>query len=213
MQPEEQAGTSTSSQSLNEANAENSSRSVLSAASVEALVHDQAIDRPYPQINLEASYPQNVELHNSHSLQRLEDEQQLYLAFGSDTNSITSDLWTADVASTHWLGLLAHDAALADKTFSLAPTRCSSPVPRQSQQGQPSVASDAVAQASIPVTTSEPNIAANERQFWQLDHDIPLQPHETRLFRAFVEHSASWLDVCDAQKHFSTHASKLAVGV
>lgn len=176
---------------------------------MEALVPDQAIDCAYLQFDLEESYPQNIEC----SLQRLEGEQQLDFPFSPDTDSIRSDLWNADIASTRWLDLLAHDAALADKTFSLAPTRCPSPVSSQLQPGQPSVASAAIIQASISRITSEPDIVANERRFWQLDHDIPLQPHETHLFRAFVEHSASWLDVCDAKKHFSAHASRLAVRV
>lgn len=192
-------------------NAETPSTSVPSAATVGELDHGQTIDTPYTQFDVGPSYPQNVGICNSRNLQRLEDEQQLNFAFSPDT--ITSDLWTADVASTRWLGLLAHDAALADKTFSLAPTRCSSPVPRQPQQDQHSVASNAVLHPSIATTSLEPNPAANERQSWQLDHDISLQPHEAHLFRAFVEHSASWLDVCDAQKHFSTHASRLAVGI
>jgi hypothetical protein len=212
-QPEGQTGTGTSSQAHNEANTESSSRAFLSTASVEALGPDQTIDSPYPQFNLGASCLQNVELHNSHSLQRLEGEQTLDFTFSPDTGAIISGLWNADVASTRWLDLLAHDAALADKTFSLAPTRCPSPVPSQLPQHQSSVTSAEIVQTSISATASESNITANERRSWQLDHDISLQPHETRLLRAFIEHSASWLDVCDAQKHFSTHASRLAVGI
>ena len=138
-------------------------------------------------------------------------------AFSPDT--IASDLLTADLASTRWLDLLAHDAAQADKTFSLAPTRCSSPVadrnveqfPVQiappSSVSDPTIQSTAVAEARTIASVAP----ANEHHSWQLDHDIPLQAHEVHLFRAFVEHSASWLDLCDPQKHFSTHATRLAV--
>lgn len=209
-QPEGQRGTSTSSQASTEGNALGSSSSIASATPVQELASEQAIECSYPQINLVPSYPQNVDLHNSHRSQALEGEQQLDFTLGPDTEAIISDFWTADVASTRWLDLLAHDAALADKTFFLAPTRGPSPVPSQLQL---SAAPVRIAQTSITAATSETNIAGNERQSWQLDRDILLQPHEIGLLRAFIEHSASWLDVCDTQKHFSTHASRLAVGV
>lgn len=209
-QPEAQLGTGTSSQALTGRNASDSPRSILTVATAQELAANQASECPYPQYDLVPSYPQNVGVHNPHRSQTFESEQQLKFTSSPDTEAITSDLWSADVASTRWLDLLAHDAALADKTFSLAPTRCPSPVTSQPQQSTTPVT---IAQASLPAATSESNIAGNERQSWQLDHDISLQAHEIGLLRAFIEHSASWLDVCDAQKHFSTHASRLAVGV
>ncbi|KAF3769750.1 hypothetical protein M406DRAFT_245423, partial [Cryphonectria parasitica EP155] len=104
-------------------------------------------------------------------------------------DTVASELLTADLASTRWLGLLAHDAAQADKGFSLTST------------------------LNVPSRVSEhedPEVTS-EHYAWQLNHDIPLQSHEAYLFRTFVEHAASWLDLCDPRKHFSTHATRLAL--
>jgi len=116
---------------------------------------------------------------------------------------------TADLASTRWLDLLAYDAAQADKTFSLAPTRCCSPVLAE-QLPTEAVIPDAIlpSEASRVIET---NGTVVEQHSWQLSHDILLQSNEVSLFRAFVEHAASWLDLCDSQKHFSTYATRLAV--
>lgn len=184
-------------------------------------------------------------------IQRLDDgQQQQQVQYVYSPETVSSELLTADLASTRWLDLLAADAAQADAGFSLAPsrpqTRAPSPVagPRlppaeahhasssQSQAGlqqQPlqlltpssqgavirpgageSLASQIVSSPQVFTSTEVP--AGQERHDWQLDQDIPLKTEEAALFRIFAERAALWLDLFDPYKHFSTHATRLAVG-
>jgi len=156
---------------------------------------------------VESAYSHIADIQVPHIHHRLEDEQQVHFAYSPDT--IASDLLTADLASTRWLDLLAYDAAQADKTFSLAPTRCCSPVLAEQIPDNP-VIPDALLQPEAS-RVIETNGSVVEQHSWQLSHDILLQSNEVSLFRAFVEHAASWLDLCDSQKHFSTYATRLAV--
>jgi len=153
------------------------------------------------------AYSHGADVHVPHIDHGLDDEQQLHFTYSPDT--IASDLLTADLASTRWLDLLAYDAAQADTTFSLAPTRCCSPVLAEQLPAEP-VIPDAILRpaASSVLETDGPVI---EQQSWQLSYDILLQSNEASLFRTFVEHAASWLDLCDPLKHFSTYATRLAV--
>lgn len=144
-------------------------------------------------------------------------------------DTILSEYLTTDLASTRWLDLLATDAAQADKAFSLPPTRYPSPVlgeltfEHNAAQTELPDLNTAVSQAHVqtglggrelprlnqPVHTND--VATCERHAWQLDQNISLQDHEVELFRAFAERAALWLDVFDHLKHFSTHATRLAV--
>jgi hypothetical protein len=144
-------------------------------------------------------------------------------------DTILSEYLTTDLASTRWLDLLATDAAQADKDFSLPPTRYPSPVPGDlnfdHNASQPDLQSlnAAVSQAQIQTGLAGSgfsrlqqhvqahDVAAGERHAWQLDQDICLQNEEVELFRTFAERAALWLDVFDPLKHFSTHATRLAV--
>ncbi|KAK1533059.1 uncharacterized protein CCOS01_05042 [Colletotrichum costaricense] len=119
--------------------------------------------------------------------------------------TVASELWTTDLASTRWLGLLATDAAQADSGFSLAP----SPAPEDEEgrraadlHGPP----DATNLESRLNEVSDP-----ERKTWQADRDITLSNREAVLFRHFTERSARWLDFLDPQKLFSTYAVRLAL--
>lgn len=54
-------------------------------------------------------------------------------------------------------------------------------------------------------------LAGTSTYAWQLDRDMELHSHEAVLFRTFAERAALWLDVGDPQRHFSVHATRLAV--
>lgn len=168
------------------------------------------------------------------ALQILDDGHRIQYSYSPDT--VASELLTADLASTRWLDLLASDAAQADKGFSLAPTRHPSPataevLPDKAYHDAPAdlpVASvaHAHARAHVPTTVSCSPVAAAAESApssldvhhqaamypWQLDEDICLRSHEADLFRNFAERAALWLDLFDPDRHFSTHATRLAVG-
>lgn len=149
--------------------------------------------------------------------------------------TILSEYLTTGLASTRWLDLLAADAAQADKGFSLPPTRHPSPaqddlnsaydasqtnlqdlhaaVPHaQAQIGLSQTGGGEVQGLNQAVQPNDiPSINANEKNAWQLEQNICLQDHEVELFRRFAEGAAQWLDLFDPFKHFSTHATRLAV--
>lgn len=144
-------------------------------------------------------------------------------------DTILSEYLTTDLASTRWLDLLATDAAQADKAFSLPPTRYPSPVlgdihfEHNASQTDLQNLNTAVSQAQIQTglggselprlsqAVQHNDIASSERNAWQLDQNICLQDHEVELFRMFTDRAALWLDVFDPLRHFSTHATRLAV--
>lgn len=158
-----------------------------------------------------------------------EDSSHIQTVYNTP-DTILSEYLTTDLASTRWLDLLAADAAQADKAFSLPPTRYPSPalgdLSYEHNTSQPDLQSlnAAVSQAQVQTglggndysrlnqTIPDTNdVPAYERHAWQLDHNIRLQDHEVDLFRTFAERAALWLDVFDTFKHFSTHATRLAV--
>uniref|UniRef100_L2FE30 Zn 2cys6 transcription factor n=1 Tax=Colletotrichum fructicola (strain Nara gc5) TaxID=1213859 RepID=L2FE30_COLFN len=115
--------------------------------------------------------------------------------------TVASELWTTDLASTRWLGLLATDAAQADSGFSLAP----SPAPEDEDQRRAAALHgppDAGKLSSRLREGSDP-----ERKTWQADRAITLTNHEAVLFRHFTERSSRWLDFLDPHKLFSTYAT------
>ncbi|TDZ15706.1 Adhesion and hyphal regulator 1 [Colletotrichum orbiculare MAFF 240422] len=119
--------------------------------------------------------------------------------------TVASELWTTDLASTRWLGLLATDAAQADSGFSLAP----SPAPEDDEQRRGPAAHgppDATNMQSRLTSLSD-----SERKTWQADRYITLTNHEAVLFRHFTERSSRWLDFLDPDKLFSTYAVRLAL--
>ncbi|KAI6784002.1 uncharacterized protein J7T54_004548 [Emericellopsis cladophorae] len=119
----------------------------------------------------------------------------------SPADTITSEPWTTDLASTRWLGLLATDAAQADSGFSLAPS------PERddpSVQHKPSFDAQALANG----ISAAPQF---ERAAWQSDVDATLTGHEAVLLRHFAERSSLWLDLFDPQRLFSTYAIRLAL--
>lgn len=119
--------------------------------------------------------------------------------------TVASELWTTDLASTRWLGLLATDAAQADSGFSLAP----SPAPEDEEQRR---AADLHGPPDATNLESRLNeVSDPERKTWQADRDILLSNREAVLFRHFTERSARWLDFLDPQKLFSTYAVRLAL--
>lgn len=144
-------------------------------------------------------------------------------------DTILSEYLTTDLASTRWLDLLATDAAQADKAFSLPPTRYPSPVlgdihfDHNASQTDLHNLNTAVSQAQLQTglggselprlnqAVQHNDVASCERHAWQLDQTICLQDHEVELFRMFTDRAALWLDVFDPLRHFSTHATRLAV--
>ncbi|KAI1262806.1 hypothetical protein F5Y18DRAFT_396345 [Xylariaceae sp. FL1019] len=122
-----------------------------------------------------------------------------------ETVASSTELLTADLASTRWLDLLATDAADADGGFSLGP----SPTRTASNDSPTGVGEHDRLQ--VPPPKSVPSVPAPERYSWQLDHDLSLTGHEAVLFRIFAERAALWLDVFDPSRHFSTYATRLAL--
>lgn len=168
-------------------------------------------------------YSTNPRIQVAQALQRLDSGHQIHYPYSPDT--VTSEYLTADLASTRWLDLLATDAAQADKGFSLAPTRHPSPAPetnpahnalqedlRLSLPPAQTASAHTVGSGTSTVAVPESDLPAPEPHAWQLDQDISLQSHEAELFRTFAERAALWLDLFDPCKHFSTHATRLAVG-
>ncbi|KAH7018199.1 uncharacterized protein B0I36DRAFT_335482 [Microdochium trichocladiopsis] len=129
-------------------------------------------------------------------------------AFSPET--VTSELLTADLASTRWLDLLAKDAAQADGAFSLTgtPAPAPSPAPEGDSQGLDALSDP---QAAMSRAAAESEAVAREKHAWQLPEDFVLNHHETILFRTFAEKAALWLDLFDPLKHFSTYLSRLAL--
>lgn len=127
----------------------------------------------------------------------------------SPANTVTSDFLTADLASVRWLDLLATDAIQANKGFSRAPS--------PSGEGAPRRLTGTAGLPCLPSTEDQtlPNPSVHldglESRTWQLDHDIVLKDFETAIFRNFVDHAALWLDLFDADKHFSVYSTRLAI--
>ncbi|KAL2876176.1 hypothetical protein SGCOL_008537 [Colletotrichum sp. CLE4] len=119
--------------------------------------------------------------------------------------TVASELWTTDFASTRWLGLLATDAAQADSGFSLAP----SPAPEDEEQRRAANLHGPPDATNLETRLNE--VSDPERKTWQADRDITLSNREAVLFRHFTERSARWLDFLDPRKHFSTYAVRLAL--
>lgn len=153
-----------------------------------------------------------------------ERQHQAQHAFSPET--VASELLTADLASTRWLDLLASDAAQADSGFSLAPSPSASPAPLAGagaglnyEATHPADLEVARRQANsriLPGAELEQPVngvrhSACELQAWQLDQDISLRDEEAALFRTFTEKAALLLDLFDQHRHFSTHATRLAV--
>lgn len=153
-----------------------------------------------------------------------ERHHQAQHAFSPDT--VASELLTADLASTRWLDLLASDAAQADSGFSLAPSPSASPAPlagtgdgldyEATHPADVEVARRQVHGRILPAAEVDQPVSGVrdstcELQAWQLNQDISLRDEEAFLFRTFTEKAALLLDLFDQQKHFSTHATRLAV--
>lgn len=153
------------------------------------------------------------------AVQILDEQNQVQFVYSPDT--VASELLTADLASTRWLDLLAFDAAQADKSFSLAPTRHGSPAdgveelqnvyrPELPVTRPPLVSSERAAGGGIPPVQHSVEATA-ESHAWQLEEEISLQDDEIHLLRTFTERAALWMDLFDPLKHFATHATRLAV--
>ncbi|KXJ89539.1 hypothetical protein Micbo1qcDRAFT_235312 [Microdochium bolleyi] len=132
-------------------------------------------------------------------------------AWGFSPETVTSELLSADLASTRWLDLLAADAAQADDGFSLHSTT-SAPAPSPAPEGE-EVVYDVVSnpQAAVSKAAAESEAVAKEKHAWQSPVDIVLSEHEMVLFRMFAEKAALWLDLFDPFKHFSTYMPRLAL--
>ncbi|KAF9869570.1 hypothetical protein CkaCkLH20_12963 [Colletotrichum karsti] len=119
--------------------------------------------------------------------------------------TVASELWTTDLASTRWLGLLATDAAQADSGFSLAP----SPAPEDEEQRRATTLHSPPDASKLSSRLRE--VSDPERKTWQADRNIKLTNREAVLFRHFTERSSRWLDFLDPGNHFSTYAVRLAL--
>ncbi|WYZ46274.1 hypothetical protein EsH8_IX_000499 [Colletotrichum jinshuiense] len=126
-------------------------------------------------------------------------------AYSYSPETVASELWTTDLASTRWLGLLATDAAQADSGFSLAP----SPAPEEGEQRQLEALHSSPNAANLQSRLND--VSYTERKAWQSNKPITLTNREAVLFRHFTERSARWLDFLDPQKLFSTYAVRLAL--
>ncbi|KAI0020720.1 hypothetical protein F4780DRAFT_343561 [Xylariomycetidae sp. FL0641] len=127
--------------------------------------------------------------------------------YGWSPETVSSELLSADLASTRWLDLLATDAAQADGGFSLAPSPVANPSPGTDDYGT-TPGSGRLQHAN---TVAAPKVPVPERHAWQSEYDLALQCHEAVLFRTFTERAALWLDLFDPYKHFSTYATRLAL--
>lgn len=160
------------------------------------------------------------------AVQRFDDGHHFHYVYSPDT--VSSELLTADLASTRWFDLLVADAAQADAGFTLAPSRPHTRPPSPSTELRTATAYDASqpgfsgavpsVQAGHGLNNSVARIVAHdypdtssERREWQLEEDISLRDEEVALFRTFTERAALWLDLFDPCRHFSTHATRLAV--
>lgn len=142
------------------------------------------------------------------------------MKIGYSPDTVSSELWTADFASTRWLDLLTNDAAQADSGFSLSVAP--SPTPgdegeRGNGAGTKTPTPAAVQSApALPINShirppDNPTASDLERKTWQADVDVTLTNHEAGLLRHFADRCARWLDLFDSQKLFSTYAVRLAL--
>lgn len=130
-------------------------------------------------------------LNDNEGLQCVDDDEPVLATYQIDSpqpshvspsNTLNSELLTADLASIRWLDLLAEDALQANRGF----TRPSSPVPE--------AANGDLENNHLQPSTGAQNLACgNNREPWQLDKDIVLKNEEFSIFRNFVEHSALWV--------------------
>ena len=157
------------------------------------------------------------------------DGRQHQAQYAYSPDKVASELLSVDLASTRWLDLLAADAARADHGFSLAPTDPPNPTPGvgtdslfnarhhlgvledSSTGGEPAVRPQAEPGLASAPAHQEGGHSDREQHAWQLGQDICLRDDEVMLFRTFAERAALWLDLFDPRKHFSTHATRLAV--
>lgn len=123
----------------------------------------------------------------------------------SPSNTVTSDLLSADLASVRWLDLLASDALQANKGFSRAPSPSGDPPTVPILTGAPDSSG-----AGGTIIPSDQGLGS-ERRSWQLDKEIVLKDSEVVIFRNFIDRAALWLDVFDPHMHFSTYATRLAL--
>lgn len=118
---------------------------------------------------------------------------------------------------------MATDAAQADCTFSLAPSplpESNHPISQTAYDGDIEVIDT---QAQRPVVNTETTSGAYQpypsdltltrNSSWQCSQDIVLLDTEAALFRVFAERAASWMDLFDPHKHFSTYVIRLAVSI
>lgn len=191
----------------------------------------------HPQVRLEepcSDTPNTIGVHEVGGRVSYDEASHIQTVYNTP-ETILSEYLTTDLASTRWLDLLATDAAQADKGFSLPPTRHPSPAPGDlsfaydASQTNLQDLNTAVSHAQAQTALLQPGdgglsrlshavqandgaaIATSERHAWQLEQNICLQDHEVKLFRTFAESASQWLDVFDPVKHFSTHATRLAV--
>lgn len=134
--------------------------------------------------------------------------------FGYSPDTVSSDMWTTDFASTRWLTLLATDAANADSSFSLAPSPApQSPGPVAAGAGAgPDADADAEPEGKREVPSRHYTATGDpERKTWQLQQDMVLTNHEALLFRHFTERVAGWLDLLDPSMPFASQATRIAL--
>ncbi|KAH8596272.1 hypothetical protein B0O99DRAFT_619983 [Bisporella sp. PMI_857] len=132
----------------------------------------------------------------------------------SPANTVTSDQFLPDVASSRWLNLLAADAVHANKGFSRGASRATSPTatsraalpetPRSRGVPLPSAIRKAVEDESA-------RLNGIEARSWQLDQDIVLKDFEIPIFKNFVDHASLWLDISDPARFFSVYTARLAI--
>ncbi|OAA53314.1 Fungal transcriptional regulatory protein [Cordyceps fumosorosea ARSEF 2679] len=149
-------------------------------------------------------------------------EEQLASAQGDggficSPQSISSESWSANFASIRWLDLLASDAVQADNGYPalanglLLAADGQAPAPRLPHQATPILVHVSPAllngQAQLP-DDLDPEL---ERTAWQSGGDVELSAHEATLFRHFADRCASWLDVFDPRRLFSSYAIRLAI--
>lgn len=154
----------------------------------------------------------------------------------SPHSTLSSAGYGTEVAPLRWFGLLATDAAdvsldlpalenlsenaLAQR-YHLHPDGVSvnelhtpSQTPAALAQGlafqNPSKLLQVSSSSSIPPANHDGS-SIEESQYWQSPEPIQLKDHEHDMFQRFVTGVASWIDLYDPLKHFSTFVPHLAL--
>ncbi|EJP63711.1 Putative Zn(II)2Cys6 transcription factor [Beauveria bassiana ARSEF 2860] len=187
--------------------------------------HEQAASSPIP-----AATQQPDVVANSYGSQAVPPtgEEQLTVqceheqAFICSPRSIASGTWSANFASIRWLDLLASDALQADSNHPLATGLL--PPDEQTRGGeqtrgaeqQPPQTTSVFVHVSPALLNGQAQLPENldpelERTAWQSGGDVILSAHEAMLFRYFADRCASWLDLFDPHKLFSSYAIRLAI--